>query len=64
MSEGFTESVTIGGETYDFNPKKKQIIVHCDNCMHPNEVDVEREGDSWMWYSFSCENCGHFNTRE
>jgi hypothetical protein len=64
MAEGFDETITIDGEIYDFNPETKEIIVHCENCGHPNEVDVEQEGGEWVWHSFACVNCGHFNTRE
>jgi uncharacterized Zn finger protein len=59
----FTETVKIDGELYDFDPEAETAQIPCENCGHINEVELTREGDEWVWYSFSCENCGHFNQR-
>lgn len=58
----FTDSITIGGESFDFDPEKSVALIPCENCGHINEVEVDKEGDEYVPSSFSCENCGHWNS--
>lgn len=58
----FTDSITVRGEDYDYDPVAKLVLAYCENCGFGNEVEVDDSGDEPTFYSFSCVNCGHFNT--
>ena len=60
----FTDSITVRGEEYDYDPNEKVAQVPCEECGFLNEVDCVEENGEITFYSFSCENCGHFNSSD
>lgn len=60
----FTDSITVRGEDYDFDPNEMLAQVPCENCGHTNEVECSKEGDDIVFYGFACENCGHWNSAD
>ncbi|SIO40969.1 hypothetical protein [Halodesulfovibrio marinisediminis] len=58
----FTDSITIDGEIYDFDPERSVALMPCENCGHLNEVEVTKQSDEYAPSAFSCENCGHWNS--
>jgi len=62
--EKFSESITIDGEVFDFNPEDSTAMIPCENCGHMNEVDVSEVDGVYVPSSFSCENCGHWNSSD
>lgn len=61
-TDKFSDSITIGGETFDFDPEDSLALIPCENCGYLNAVDVTKEDDEYVPSSFSCENCGHWNS--
>jgi hypothetical protein len=60
----FSESVTIGGEIYEYDPKGLTALIPCENCGHMNVVNVNEVEGEFFPASFVCENCGHWNSFE
>ena len=58
----FTGTVSIRGEICDFDPVAKIARIYCENCSHPNEIEIELDaGGQPVFQGFACENCGHWN---
>jgi lysyl-tRNA synthetase class I len=60
--ENFSESITINGEIYEYDPNGLTALIPCENCGHMNVVDVNEMDGEYFPSSFSCENCGHWNS--
>ncbi|GAU07484.1 hypothetical protein DPF_0168 [Desulfoplanes formicivorans] len=60
--EKFSESITIDGELFDYNPEDATALIPCENCGHINVVEVSKVDGDYVPSSFSCENCGHWNS--
>ncbi len=61
----FSATLTTRGEMCDYDPASKIARMYCENCSHPNEIEVELGPDgSPRFIGFACENCGHWNGPE
>lgn len=60
----FSQTITVRGEEYDFDPEAMLAKVPCENCGFMNEVECVKEGEEITFYGFSCEECGHWNAPE